>query len=155
MPATMDRRPNKAFANIRSSAIDGRVHNPFFRRDQLKKLHKSLVQNASKLQDAMEEDGILTPAESKIEYCLALQCIAEVHDGIDPRKALEAEYAIANGVDAPGSRQPIGVVVIEPSLDGFLYSLVAAVAPAIAGGNCIIIQVRRVLALMLQVLPLF
>lgn len=144
LPGIMDQQL-KAIANIRSSAIDGRVHNPIFRKEQLKKLHQALVKKASTLQNAMEEGDALTATEIKLEYCLALQCIAEVQDGIDPREVLEAEYAIADGVDAPDARHPIGIAVIEPSSFAFLYSLVAAVAPAIAAGNCIIVQVRHVM----------
>lgn len=130
----------KPFATIRSSAIDGRAHNPFFRKTQLKKLHQALVKNSSELQNSAKQDGVLTTTEIKIEYLLALQCVAHAHDGIDPKKALEDEYTITTGVDNAETRAPVGIVVIEPSPQAFLNSLVSALVPALAGGNCIIVE---------------
>lgn len=126
---------------IRSSAIDGRAHNSFFRRTQLKRLHEALVNHAGTIQSSMREDGALTDADVEIEFCLALQCVVESHDAIDPAKEMEEEYSIARGADQPNSRRPVGVVIIEPSLYAFVHSLIAALAPALAAGNCVVIQV--------------
>lgn len=132
----------KPFAKVRSSAIDGRVKNPIYKKDQLKQLHRILAANASEIQNAMREDTAnRTAVDVKIEYWLALQCVAGFHSSIDPEAALKEEYLISKGIDAPKAREAVGIVVIEPASHGFLYSLIAALAPAIAGGNCVIVQV--------------
>lgn len=91
----------------------------------------------------MSEDGTLTPPEIKIDYLLALQCVAHAHEIVDPHKALADEYVITKGKDAPEARIPVGIVVVEPSRNGFLYSLISVLVPALAAGNCIIVEVCR------------
>ncbi|KAM0435865.1 hypothetical protein ACHAPT_002756 [Fusarium lateritium] len=130
----------KPFANVRSAAIDGRTLNPFYRKTQLRQLHSTLADNAAKIQEAIRNDTNHRPAEVKGEYWLALQCIADAFALIDPQKCLEDEYAIAQGRDDPDAQSPVGIVVIEPSSHAFFYSLITALVPALAAGNCVIIQ---------------
>jgi acyl-CoA reductase-like NAD-dependent aldehyde dehydrogenase len=132
---------SKQFSAIRSAAIDGRVHNPIYRKDQLRNLHSALADNASAIQDAIAKDSKHQPSEVKVEYCLALQIIADAYTSINPDQQLEEEYAVTKGHDDITSREPVGIVVIEPSHHAFFYGLIAALAPALAAGNCIIVQV--------------
>lgn len=132
------------FSRIRSAAIDGRAHNPFFRKIQLKKLHDKLAENSSEIQKAIVEDTGHRRAEVKAEYWLTLRCLADNYDAIDPESDLKTEYAIANSKDAPEAREPVGIVVIEPAAHTFVFSLISALGPALAAGNCVIIQVSRV-----------
>ncbi len=138
----MDQQAKK-LANLRSAAIDGRTHNPFFRKTQLENLHKALVRDAAKIQDTMREDKSLMSTDIKIEYSLALQCVVKAYDQIEPIKDLENEYAVAQGCNSPNARHPVGLVIIEPSTRVFFYGLLAAVIPALSAGNGIIVQVGR------------
>ncbi|KAL9943282.1 hypothetical protein ACHAP0_005409 [Verticillium nonalfalfae] len=131
---------NKAFSSIRSAAIDGRAWNPFFKKTQLKKLHEALVARATNIKAAMEKDTGNTRFEIATEYWLALRCLAQVYDSIDTDTELKLEYRIANSKDASDARDPVGIVVIEPLAQTFLYSLLSALAPAIGAGNCVIVQ---------------
>lgn len=128
------------FSKIRSAAIDGRVHNPFYRKVQLKKLHDKLADNATEIQKAIADDTGHRPAEVKAEYWLALRCVAESYTSIDPKQYLKDEYAIAASKDAPDAREPVGIVVIEPAIHTFAFSLLSALSPALAAGNCIVVQ---------------
>ncbi|CAK7219730.1 hypothetical protein SBRCBS47491_003949 [Sporothrix bragantina] len=153
-----------ALAQVRASAIDGRVHNPVYRKTQLGKLHAALVAQGDALQQAMTEDGLrqnIRPAEVKAEYCLALQLVAEHYAAVDPAAARHDEYALARSQDAPNTRVPVGIVVIEAggdvsSVHTFVYTLMSALVPALAAGNCIIVQAQQTLLqtprLLLQVL---
>lgn len=132
---------SKSLATIRAAAIDGRVHNPFYRKDQLRNLHSALADNAVQIQDAIAKDTKHQPSEVKVEYWLALQVIAEAYNSINPEKELENEYSVTKGRDDTTSREPIGIVVIEPSSHAFFYGLIAALTPALAAGNCIVVQV--------------
>ncbi|KAF5235228.1 hypothetical protein FAUST_7193 [Fusarium austroamericanum] len=131
---------SKQFSAIRSAAIDGRVHNPIYRKDQLRNLHSALADNASAIQDAIAKDSKHQPSEVKVEYCLALQLIADAYTAINPDQQLEQEYAVTKGQDDITSREPVGIVVIEPSNHAFFYGLISALAPTIAAGNCVIVQ---------------
>ncbi|KAJ9144529.1 aldehyde dehydrogenase family 3 member b1 [Pleurostoma richardsiae] len=133
----------KPFSKVRSAAIDGRVHNPFFRKTQLKRLHDKLIDNSAEIQKVLGEDTGHRPAEIKAEYWLALRCLADTYNSIEPERDLDAEYAIANGNDAPRACEPVGIVVIEPATHAFLFGLISALAPAIAAGNCVIIRVEQ------------
>ncbi|KAM5345124.1 hypothetical protein ACJ41O_010986 [Fusarium nematophilum] len=125
----------KPFAKVRSSAIDGRAQNPFYRKNQLRNLHSTLADKATEIQDAIGKDTRHRPAEVKIEYWLALQAIADGFNSIDPAQCLEDEYAIAKARDDLNSPAPVGIVVIEPSSHAFFYSLIAALVPALTAGN--------------------
>ncbi|KAJ4319255.1 hypothetical protein N0V84_006446 [Fusarium piperis] len=133
----------KPFAAVRSAAIDGRTQNPFYRKTQLRQLHSTLADNAAQIQEAIKKDTPHTSVEIKGEYWLALQCIADAFASIDPHKCMEDEYAISKGHDDPNSRSPVGIVVIEPSSHAFFYSLISALVPALAAGNCVIVQTQN------------
>lgn len=132
----------RPFSNVRSAAVDGRLHNPIYAKAQLKRLHDVFSENAAELQAAITRDTGNREAEVKVEYWLAMRCLADGYASLDTEKLLEEEYAIAKGRDAPAAREPVGIVVVEPTLHTFFYSLVSAVVPAITAGNCIVVQVR-------------
>ncbi|KAI6767460.1 hypothetical protein HG530_005469 [Fusarium avenaceum] len=134
---------SKSLAAIRAAAIDGRVHNPFYRKDQLRNLHSALADNAVQIQDAIAKDTRHQPAEVKVEYWLALQVIAEAYNSINPEKELENEYSVTKGRDDTTSREPIGIAVVEPSAHAFFYGLIAALTPALVAGNCIVVQTQN------------
>lgn len=133
----------RPFSKVRPAAIDGRLHNPIYVKTQLKKLHDIFSQNVSEIQKAIAKDTGHQASEVKVEYWLAMRCLADAYSALNPDKLLEEEYAIANGKDAPTARVPVGIVVVEPTMHTFFYSLVSAVAPAIAAGNCVVVQVRN------------
>lgn len=131
----------KPFSNLRSAAVDGRLHNPLYAKSQLKKLHDVLSNNASEIQRAIARDTGHRAAEIKVECWLAMRCLSDAHTAIDTEKALREEYAVARGEDAPGARGPVGIVVIEPAAHTFFYSVMSALVPAIVAGNCVVVQV--------------
>lgn len=132
----------KPFSSVRSAAIDGRACNPYYRKTQLKKLHDKLVDNTAEIQSAIKQDTGYRPAETHAEYWLALQCLADSYNSVDTARDLDAEYAIANQKDAPNAREPVGIVLIEPATHAFVFSLISALGPALAAGNCVIVRVR-------------
>lgn len=129
------------FQAVRSAAVDGRIHNPIYRKTQLKKLYESLAQHGPEIQRALLQDSGYREVEVAVEYSLALRCLKDAFEGIDPAKALQDEYAIAHSKDAPFERAPIGIVVIKPAPHAFFFCLICAVAPALAAGNCVIVRV--------------
>ncbi|KAI5460927.1 Aldehyde/histidinol dehydrogenase [Mariannaea sp. PMI_226] len=136
---------SSTFSQVRGSAIDGRARNPFFQKEQLKKLHLVLSANATKIRDSIVQDHARTEADVKAELWLAVRCVADAYTSVDPKKELQLEHAISEAKDAPDAKEPIGVIVIEPAKHTFLYSLISGLATAIANGNCVVVQAERTL----------
>ncbi|KAL1861355.1 hypothetical protein VTK73DRAFT_7130 [Phialemonium thermophilum] len=135
----------KPFSRIRSAAVDGRLHNPYYRKVQLKRLHDKLVDSSAEIRTAISEDTGHQPAEALAEYWLALQCLADCYRSIDPERDLADEYRVARGQSWASAREPVGIVLIEPATHTFLFSLISALAPAIEGGNCVIVRREQTL----------
>jgi acyl-CoA reductase-like NAD-dependent aldehyde dehydrogenase len=133
----------KPFSKIRSAAIDGRALNPIFRKLQLKQLHDTLSTNASQIQDAIAADTAHTPAEVQVEYCLAMRHLAQTYTSLDPDQALQDEYAVSRGQSAAQRREAVGIVVIQPAKHAFFACLLSALVPALAAGNCVVVQVEQ------------
>jgi acyl-CoA reductase-like NAD-dependent aldehyde dehydrogenase len=132
---------SKQYTRIRSAAIDGRAHsNIIFAITQLKKLHQLLVREAQVIEETLKRDTGCSTMEAKLEYYLALKELRDHYVALDKKKALEMEYAVAKGKDAPGRRDAVGVVIVDPSAHTPLYSVVSALSAAIAAGNCVILQ---------------
>jgi acyl-CoA reductase-like NAD-dependent aldehyde dehydrogenase len=132
----------KPFPRIRAAAIDGRLSNIHHRRSQLKQLHDSLTQHAQDIRNAIVHDSGNTQAEAAIEYHLAISSLKEHYSSLDPVGALEDEYRIARGVDAPDRREPVGIVYIVPAVHTLFFSVISPLGAAIAAGNCVIVQVK-------------
>lgn len=132
-------------SRVHAAAVDGRVRNPIFRRTQLKRLHDAVASNSDALERAILADALLpsciTPADARLELCLALRAVRELAAALDVKAAFAEEYSVASSKDAAEARRPVGIVVVTPAAHTPVYSAVAAVAAAVAGGNCVILQV--------------
>ena len=138
----------KLFSKIRSAAIDGRALNPIFRKVQLKHLHDALSANASKIQDAIAADTNHTPAEVQLEYFLGMRHLTQAYTSLDPSQALHDEHSLARNQNSPHHREAVGIVLIhDPSQHAFFSCLLSALIPALAAGNCIIVQTPQSLLL--------
>ncbi|KAH9433161.1 hypothetical protein MCOR02_007826 [Pyricularia oryzae] len=136
-------------SRVHAAAIDGRVRNPIFRRTQLKRLHDAVASNSDALERAILADALLpsciTPADARLELCLALRAVRELAAALDVKAAFAEEYSVASSKDAAQARRPVGIVVVTPAAHTPVYSAVAAVAAAVAGGNCVILQLDNTL----------
>ncbi|OCL07458.1 ALDH-like protein [Glonium stellatum] len=133
----------KPFPRIRAAAIDGRLSNIYYRRTQLEQLHDSLTQNAQAIRNAIVHDSRNTQAEAAIEYHLALSSLKEQYSSLDPTSALEYEYRVEHGVDAPDRRERAGLVYIVPTVHTLFFSVISPLSAAIAAGNCVIVQLEN------------
>ncbi len=133
----------KPFSKIRSAAIDGRALNPIFRKVQLKQLHDALSEKASVIQDAIAGDSGHTPAEVQVEYWLAMRQLAQAYSGLDPDQALRDEHAVSRSENASQQREAVGIVIIHPAKHAFFSCLMSALVPALAAGNCVIVQTEQ------------
>ncbi|TLD08083.1 hypothetical protein PspLS_10587 [Pyricularia sp. CBS 133598] len=137
-------------SRIHAAAVDGRVRNPIFRRTQLKRLHDAVAANSDALERAILADAVLpsciTPADARLELCLALRAVRELAAALDVKAAFAEEYSVASSKDAAEARRPVGIVVVTPApAHTPVYSAVASVAAAVAGGNCVILQLDNTL----------
>ncbi|OJD33958.1 aldehyde dehydrogenase [Diplodia corticola] len=137
---------SRALANVRSTAIDGRLHNIYWRQDQLRSLHSTLVSHEAAVLEATTKDSGNTLAEAKTEFYLALAAVKQHFSSLNPEHELEREYCIAHGKDAADKRDPVGIVYIEPqSSHTLFYSVIVPLASAITAGNCVVVQLETTL----------
>jgi aldehyde dehydrogenase (NAD+) len=135
--------PDVALTNLQATALTARCHNSFFRQKQLKSLHDSFRSNAASIKDAIKQDTRVSDAEATTEIALALDVVKEHYSSLEPKKELEAEYRITNGKDAADRRAPWGVVYVEPQRSHTpFFSMVVALSPALAAGNCVALKVK-------------
>ncbi|KAK1754701.1 hypothetical protein QBC47DRAFT_384714 [Echria macrotheca] len=116
---------------------------PRHRQSQLRALHTSLVSAESSLSAAIASDSPRnTPAEVEAEYLQSVETVRHFYDGINVAAEAEQEYAIVKGKDAGKRRVGVGMVVVRPGGWGHtrLFGIIAAVAAAVAGGNCVILE---------------
>ncbi|KAK0383841.1 hypothetical protein NLU13_9752 [Sarocladium strictum] len=128
---------------VRSAAVDGRLLNPIFRKEQLQKLHEKLSQNSADIQATILRDTGYSKAEVTAEYWLAIKLVKDAYDALSHDASLRDEYRIAKSQNAPDGREPVGIVVIEPARHAYLFSLLSALIPALAAGNCIIVKIEQ------------
>lgn len=136
--------PSSQLSKVRAAAVDGRLANPIYRQTQLKNLHDALSKATARIEAAISNDNPdYRPVDARLETRLALRLLGEISTAVNPTQALKDEYSIARSQDLAGGRQPFGIVVIEePAPHAFLYSLISALAPAIAEGNTVIVQIK-------------
>lgn len=134
----------RALTNVRATATDGRLHNIYWRQDQLRSLHATLVSHEAAALEAITKDSHNTLAEAKVEFYLAVGAVKQQFLSLNPDKELVREYRVAHGTDAADRLEPVGIVYIEPAAaHTLLYSVIVPLASAIAAGNCVVVQVSR------------
>ncbi|GAM87652.1 hypothetical protein ANO11243_056790 [Dothideomycetidae sp. 11243] len=128
---------------VRAAALDGRAQTIYYKLDQLEKLRDALAAEAGAILEVMSRDSGASRAENKVEFALAMLVLRRRYSELEAGRALEDEYRIANGVNAPDRRLGPGIVVIEPCLHTAFFSLIAPLVGAIAGGNVIVVQMEN------------
>ncbi len=136
----MSQQP-QALSKLQEAVTDGRLANVFFRREQLSRLHDTVLQNKETIVDGIVKDSGNTAAEAFAEFYATLSAITSYHDQLQPEAELDAEYRIARGQDAPEAREGVGIVLIRPQTHTFVYSVLTPVSAAIAAGNCVAVVV--------------
>lgn len=132
---------NNSIARLQAAVVDGRAHNVFFRQTQLERLCKQLLAEEQALRQAMISDSNYTPSEAIAVLHAAVQAVKDAYATLQPTEALEKEYRVAHGKDAPDSQVPFGLVCIEPERHTLLYSVCSPLSAAIAAGDCVAVLV--------------
>lgn len=132
---------NELHVILLSSARDGRGRNARYRQNQLHYLHSFLRENAESILTAIGRDSIATKVEADVEYNMSLAAVGKLYNEIDFAKSLEDEYRIAKHEDNIEARIPYGVVLIRPTLHNRFFSIITAVATALAAGNMVLLEV--------------
>lgn len=138
---------------ILAAAVDGQAQTQRFIQRQLSRMHESFVKDGPDIRAAMKKDSSQTVSEIEIQYTLALESIANSFAESNFERALATEYKIANRENTPDHRCAYGVVYIAPASYNLVYSCVAAVATAIAAGNCVVLEVRNSVIIHRSCLP--
>lgn len=133
--------PSHSVARLQAAVVDGRAHNVFYRQTQLERLCKSLLARDTALRNAMIKDSGYSPAEAIAVFHAAVQAVKDSYATLQLKEALDDEYRVAHGKDAPDARIPLGLVYIEPTAHTLLCSVCGPLSSAIAAGNCVVLLV--------------
>jgi len=127
---------------IRAAETDGRAQNVRYIQKLLTDLHEVITENASILQEAMRSDSYSYsyPAETEVEFYLAVDCVKKLYEAIDFEHEMKQEYSVAHGIDASERRTAAGTVYIVPANHTRFYSVISPLSAAIAAGNCVIVE---------------
>lgn len=79
--------------------------------------------------------------EAEVEFSMAIATDRKDYEAIDFDKAIADEYKIARGENNTERRVGHGVVVVRPTTHTRFYSIMSAVACAIAAGNTFVVEV--------------
>lgn len=129
--------------SIESAAIDGRARTPRFIQRQLANLHKAITTNAKIIQDAIVADTSVKLREAQLEIHLSISVVKELYDNFSVEEALSQEYRVARGQDWCDRNDAVGTIYLRPQSHNLVYSIVSPLANAIAAGNCVVIEVRK------------
>jgi len=126
---------------LRATVTDGRLENVRHRQNELHKLHSVLRQASESVCDAISKSSNVSVSDAEKEYCLAMDVIQKSYETLDFEQSQKDEYRVKRGEDNPKRRIGAGIVAIRPAKHTRFYSIVEPLAAAIAGGNCIILEV--------------
>ncbi|KAL4927329.1 uncharacterized protein BDV17DRAFT_267407 [Aspergillus undulatus] len=131
------------FARLLASEIDGRAQNTRYRQSQFHSLQSSLVSNIEAIRSALTADSGNAPEEVQAEICLTLKEIRTHYDSLSLEDDLEREYRVAHGKDNGDGARGRGTVYVIPASHTMAFSVVSALAGAIAAGNCVILELTK------------
>lgn len=142
MSKTLSTTSDSIYDRVRAAAIDGRGHNVRYRQIQLHLLHDFLAKNVDAVCSALsQESGDSSAAEAEMEFYLTMSAIKQLYDSLNFEQAMVEEYAVAHNKDNASRRMPYGIVIVRPTTFTRFYSIISAVAAALAAGNCVIVEV--------------
>ncbi|KAK0643005.1 Aldehyde/histidinol dehydrogenase [Cercophora newfieldiana] len=130
---------------LSTSALESLPSSPRHQQSQLSALHSALRAHADALLAAITSNPFprVSPVEAEIEIASALDAVRHFYDGIDAKREHEAEYALAKGRSDEGRRVGVGIVVVRPGWHTRLWGVVCAVAAAVKGGNCVVLELPQ------------
>ncbi|KAH7146515.1 hypothetical protein EDB81DRAFT_883923 [Dactylonectria macrodidyma] len=126
---------------LRASLVDQRAYNVRYRQKQLHLLHAALREHASIIPDLIANDSGHNHDDSELEFCATLVTINTLYEQLDFDRTLEQEYAVSRNQSNSSCRIPHGIVLIRPGTHNIFFSILSAVAAALAAGNCIILEI--------------
>ncbi len=128
-------------SKVESAAIDGRLQVLRVKQRLLRSLHNSLTQHHNALVEATESDEKCNQNEGQLVIAAALLELRNHYDALDLKTDLEEEYALAKGKSNPQHSVPISITYIIPDHFTLVFSVISAVAGAIASGSCAVVEV--------------
>lgn len=130
-------------SSLRHFFAEGNTRSADFRKDQLKKLRKGILDNEHAIYSALASDLKKTPEESWVtELGLVLSEIREAIKHLDEWMA--PERVSTNLLNLPSSsrilREPLGVVLIISPWNYPFQLLINPLVGALAAGNCAVLK---------------
>ncbi|KAL4957216.1 aldehyde dehydrogenase PutA [Aspergillus filifer] len=131
------------FARLLASEIDGRAQNTRFRQTQFHALQTVLLANVEDIRTALAADSGNSSEEITAEICLTFNEVRTHYDSLSLEDDLEREYRVANGKDNGDAVRGTGTVYVIPTSHTMFFSIISAMAGALAAGNCVILELTK------------
>ncbi|KAF5240667.1 hypothetical protein FANTH_9471 [Fusarium anthophilum] len=151
----MTSRINTTIAQVRSTAIEGRMRDLRHRQEQLLSLHKHLRENESEVIKASRADDGLTADEALFVLGSTLSEIRTHYDALDLKKELKVEYGIKWGRSNVNKRAAHSLAYIILDKQSLLFNVLSAFAAATEAGACCIFNIENGRPLTLALLNKF
>jgi acyl-CoA reductase-like NAD-dependent aldehyde dehydrogenase len=126
------------FPRIETSSLEGRALSIRFRERLFHSLYSTVKASQAIIKDAITADFGCSEHEATLEYALAVSELRLHYDSLD----LKADVKRAHSLEDLEGSTGVGIVYVIPSKQNLFYSVVSALAAALAAGNCVILEVR-------------
>jgi hypothetical protein len=137
----MTSRVDTTIAQVRSTAIEGRMRDLRHRQEQLLSLHRHLRENESDITEAIRVDDGLTADEALFVFGSTLSEIRTHYDALDLKQELEVEYGIKWGRSNEFKRTAYSLAYIILDKQSLLFNALSTFAGATEAGACCIFNV--------------
>lgn len=137
----MAKELHSGLESILAAVTDGRTENVRYRQNELHRLHAGLRENSDAICAAILSGATCTATEAETEFFLAMDSIQQSYASLDFDKSIKNEYLVTTGANNLSRRSGLGLIAIRPSQHSRFYSVITPLAAAIAGGNCILLEV--------------
>ena len=126
------------FSRIQIAQLEGRPQSVRLRQSLFHALHIALTASEGPIKRAIAADSGCSDADAAFEYSLALSELRTHYDSLDLKTEIEFAHALEN----PKGTTTLGIVYVIPTQRNLFYSVLSPLCAAVAGGNCVVLEVR-------------
>jgi acyl-CoA reductase-like NAD-dependent aldehyde dehydrogenase len=132
---------SESFSRIEISCLEARPQYIGLRQNLLHSLHSVLRSSETTIKDAIADDTNYGDWDVNLEYTLAISELRAHYNTLD----LEEDRKANKSVDNLQATTSVGIVYIIPSKQNLFYSVISALTAALAAGNCVVLEVLKIL----------
>ncbi|KAJ9603049.1 hypothetical protein H2200_012344 [Cladophialophora chaetospira] len=136
------------FSRIQIARLEGRAQSVRLRQSLFHSLHAALIASEGTIKRAIAADTGSSDADSSFEYSLALSELRTHYESLDLKTEVERAHTLEN----PSGTTNLGIVYLIPAQRNPFYSILSPLCAALAGGNCVVLELPPTLSQVSSVL---